>query len=1213
MIRFSREFFRGGAGVLIVCALLCGNLFGVTWDELRDEDKAALQALKDSTGFAEWFNSGGWPGGRDSFSIHGVSAAKINPEDEKFAVTSLRLAGNKLTGTIPEALGDLSELTVLELNRNFLSGQLPASLAKLKKLTKLSLGGNKLSGAIPVEFGDLSELEFLWLDFNEFSGAIPPTLAKLQNLRELGLGENNLTEGHGVVSQLVALEKFWLHDNSFSGSLPDLSALPNLNFVNLRGNYLEGSIPSSYGERPNLEVLLLDNNRLTGSIPATLGNLTNLRDLDLSSNELTGTIPSSLGNLTNLTFFFLQENELSGTIPGSLGGLNNVLRFWLNDNNLEGAIPAALGSMAKVDSIQLQNNFLFGSLPASLADPPNLFLLDVSFNHLEDVSAVKEMSNPDLTVRVNNNDVPAAIVADVRAHFLENRNVRAVGLTPQNSVVRPTEASITLYRPHPLVGYTAESFEAGKQNQDAPLIPATAPESLRKGTAIDGGLVADGVTPLVFRISATDLLLAQLGEGESRTYRLQSERKGGGFFNPFDVFVLGDGSWRRSSGQITLSRDTPDIWGYIAAVRPDDVFLDEGSTEVGLELKVLDNENRIFGSRTFALRKTIIALVHGYNTPGGWGEGFRFWLSRTRPEDFVVTVTYGVGSGPIAQDYPNTRKRLDELASILDAELFLTLEPYRSRWAFTRYDVVCHSQGGVLTRMLSVEKPNAFVDEPYQNQFNAFRGRFHRVITIGSPHNGARLLRYLLKLNENHLAAKVIPVFVARAMVLSNTAQQKFDPFGEQIRALNDPAGMWIPDPDARFHLVRSTTNFGLPPTRAFSTLADKVLGLATEVGVDVLPKGSDAVVDYDSMVARGPGQPAPTNAFTLSPTLQISHSGPTILFDSVSGQTEDLSIAQHVRRALDQQPTEDENVTFGPFVMPTRLTEDIRKKIDDAAAGFFIVEEANIVLKIITTYLPTSVDGNNAYTGFEIEATEIPGKPPVGEITWFAEAYTAGGVTTEGLLVRPIEGTRVVRVEVNDNLEGDIVLYGIYSTGDKELTISSPFRVKSSDPEGTVLSAIEIQPDGIALEVGERIKPALFEIYDDGTRLERFVTAGDITVTSSAPAVLDVSDPLYWTGLANGSAEVTVRYGGLETKVGLTVGDTPNGSPYDAWLASFFEAAQLNDESITGVHRRSRPGRRSQWRRVRCWAQSHLRRNRGRRRGLCRSLARLQHCKRSW
>ena len=96
-----------------------------------------------------------------------------------------------------------------------------------------------------------------------------------------------------------------------------------------------------------------------------------------------------------------------------------------------------------------------------------------------------------------------------------------------------------------------------------------------------------------------------------------------------------------------------------------------------------------------------------------------------------------------------------------------------------------------------------------------------------------------------------------------------------------------------------------------------------------MIPKGSDGVVDFDSMIAQGPRQPMPSNAYTLEPWRLVSHSKPLSFFDSAVGQVDSLAVAQHVRRALrDDFPLGDENVTFGPFVMPTRLTEGERKQI---------------------------------------------------------------------------------------------------------------------------------------------------------------------------------------------------------------------------------------------------------------------------------------------
>ena len=186
---------------------------------------------------------------------------------------------------------------------------------------------------------------------------------------------------------------------------------------------------------------------------------------------------------------------------------------------------------------------------------PNLLIIDVSNNHLEDVTAVKQMDNPRLRVIASFNDIPQSIVDDVRAHWIAERNVQAVGLTPQNARSGLAEVSVTLYRAHPLVGYTEESIEAGRQDQDAPLVPAPDPSKLRQGAAINGGLVADGVTPLIFRLSATDLLLGSLAENESRNYRFAAENRAGGFFSPFSVFLLQNGTWRQSSQSFTLNAD----------------------------------------------------------------------------------------------------------------------------------------------------------------------------------------------------------------------------------------------------------------------------------------------------------------------------------------------------------------------------------------------------------------------------------------------------------------------------------------------------------------------------------------------------------------------------------------------------------------------------------------------------------------------------------
>ena len=132
-------------------------------------DRAALVALYDATGGANWTNSTNW------LSSEPLSSWSQVLTDTNGRVTLLSLASNGLSGAIPEELGDLTRLRILNLAENALSGEIPSSLGNLASLERLALNKNGLSGAIPSSLGDLTRLEILWLDSNGLSGAIHPT------------------------------------------------------------------------------------------------------------------------------------------------------------------------------------------------------------------------------------------------------------------------------------------------------------------------------------------------------------------------------------------------------------------------------------------------------------------------------------------------------------------------------------------------------------------------------------------------------------------------------------------------------------------------------------------------------------------------------------------------------------------------------------------------------------------------------------------------------------------------------------------------------------------------------------------------------------------------------------------------------------------------------------------------------------------------------
>ena len=101
-------------------------------------DRAALIALYNATGGANWTNNANWLSDASIGQWHGVTT------DANGRVTELDLWENQLSGSIPPELGNLTNLTWL------------------------NLWNNQLSGSIPSALGDLANLEILYLSDNQF-------------------------------------------------------------------------------------------------------------------------------------------------------------------------------------------------------------------------------------------------------------------------------------------------------------------------------------------------------------------------------------------------------------------------------------------------------------------------------------------------------------------------------------------------------------------------------------------------------------------------------------------------------------------------------------------------------------------------------------------------------------------------------------------------------------------------------------------------------------------------------------------------------------------------------------------------------------------------------------------------------------------------------------------------------------------------------------
>ena len=283
-------------------------------DETQDDEETtardALVALYNATNGPNWANNTNWLSDRPLGEWHGVDT------DADGRVTTLSLAQNRLIGTIPSVLGDLSYLGRLDLGND-------GGGCGNEGCEPSSPTANRLSGQIPSRLGNLTNLWYLDLAFNRLSGEIPADLGNLTNLGYLYLGYNRL-----------------------SGQIPsELGNLTNLQYLSLSWNELSGRIPIRLGNLTNLRELILGNNRLGGQIPSRLGNLTNLFNLWLRSNRLSGQVPSELGRLTNLGSLILSDNpNLSGPLPGSFTDLTSLFQLYVGGTGLCAPTHAAFQS-----------------------------------------------------------------------------------------------------------------------------------------------------------------------------------------------------------------------------------------------------------------------------------------------------------------------------------------------------------------------------------------------------------------------------------------------------------------------------------------------------------------------------------------------------------------------------------------------------------------------------------------------------------------------------------------------------------------------------------------------------------------------------------------------------------------------------------------------------------------------------------------------------
>lgn len=251
---------------------------------------------------------------------------EIFPE-QVLAIKSLKKFAITPKMTIPEGIGDLTNLEELYLS-GFATNNgiqtVPENISKLTKLKKLILGFNKIE-KLPEDFGNLINLEYLDLQYNDLEN-LPSSFSSLTNLTYLSVRNNRLTHLPDFFGNLIKLGDLRLQNNKLNYLPEDFGRLESLKILYLRYNNLI-SLPESFGNLKSLELVNIHANNLI-KLPDNFGDLTNLRSAYIGPNFGIRELPDSFDNLENI-----EELMMSGTgiseIPVGFTNFRKLKRFYI--------------------------------------------------------------------------------------------------------------------------------------------------------------------------------------------------------------------------------------------------------------------------------------------------------------------------------------------------------------------------------------------------------------------------------------------------------------------------------------------------------------------------------------------------------------------------------------------------------------------------------------------------------------------------------------------------------------------------------------------------------------------------------------------------------------------------------------------------------------------------------------------------------------------